>query len=469
MKPNSLHQGVRTAEQGGKQMRILLTLLVTVCLALNLTAGIKTGAMFEQYFENRTMRVDYYHMADKTNEYFSIDHVFAQGPWAGNPDSLIDPFNNGKYYVKIFDKASGQLIYSRGFNSYCGEYMTTDMAADGIKRTYLETALIPFPKAKIIFALERRDKMNQLQPYFKQEIDPAAVSIIKFKPDKRVTVLNIQNKGPAHKKVDLAFIAEGYTSGEKIKFKKDLERVTQLFFSYEPYKSQKDSFNIYGVFKPSQDKGTDEPTHGVYKNTVAGSTFNALGLYRYNLTESNRAIHDLAAHVPYDSVVILVNSERYGGGGIYNAFCLFTMELNKFGFLFLHEFGHSFGGLADEYYSSKVAYNEFFPPGVEPVEPNITALLDPDNLKWRQLVTKGVKIPTPWDKEKFDKKNHLGKKIHLANPKYRGKTGAFEGAGYASTGLYRPAIDCLMHTSTLQPYCSVCQEAIASVIRYHTR
>lgn len=439
---------------------------------LSLTAGTtvkNTGAMFEKYFENRTMRVDYHHMADKTNEYFSIHQVYSQGPWAGNPKRLIDPFNNGKYYVNVFDKASGQLIYSRGYNSYCGEYMTTDMAANGIKRTYHETALIPFPKDKIVFALERRDKKNKLQPFFKQEIDPKHVSVIQFKEDKSVSVLEIQKKGESHKKVDLAFIAEGYTKRDKIKFKKDLEKVVDLFFEYEPYKSHKKDFNIYGVFKPSQHSGTDQPTHGVFKNTVADSTFNALGLYRYNLTENNRAVHDIAAHVPYDSVVILVNSERYGGGGIYNSYCIFTMELKKFGFLFLHEFGHSFGGLADEYYSAAVAYNEFFPPGIEPVEPNITALLDPDNLKWRRLVSKGVKIPTPWGKEKFDKKKYLGKKVHLADPKYKGKIGAFEGAGYSSTGLYRPAVDCLMHTSTLQPYCKVCQEAIASVIRYHTK
>ncbi|MGD2088186.1 MAG: M64 family metallopeptidase [Candidatus Aminicenantes bacterium] len=442
-------------------------------LFLFFTASIHLHADFRDYFVDKTMRIDYYHTADKTTEIISIDKIYLQAPgtgiWAGNPDALIDPFNNGQYYIKVYAEATGQLIYSRGFNSYCGEYITTDMAANGIKKTYHETALIPYPKKKIKFTLERRDKQNQLHPIFEQVIDPASIDIHKEPLTEGVTVFEILKNGPSHGKVDLAILAEGYTKAEAEKFKTDLDTITKIFFNHEPYKSYKNSFNVYGVFKPSRESGMDEPTHGIYKNTAVGAAFNALGLYRYMLTEENRALRDIAAHVPYDTIIIMVNSKRYGGGGIYNTYCLFSLEEEWFQYLLLHEFGHSFAGLGDEYYASQVAYNEFYPKGVEPTEPNITALLDPKNLKWQHLVTKGIKIPTPWEKEKYDQMDDAGKNAHLAKKEYQNKVGAFEGAGYSSKGLYRPMVNCMMFSRANIPYCKVCEAAIIKVIQHYTK
>jgi hypothetical protein len=443
-------------------------LIAFLCLSIPAAGSVQPELMFDAYFTDSTMRVDYYHMADKTSEFISIDKVYKQGTWAGNPDRLIDNFNNGKYYIKVYHAASGKLIYSHGFTSYCFEYMTTDMAAKGIKRTYHETALIPFPKQKVRFTLENRDRQNRLKPLLEQVIDPCSVDIVKESLTEGVTVIEVLNNGNPHQKVDLAFIAEGYTKDEEGAFKRDLKEITAAFFDFEPYKSHKQAFNVYGLFKPSQESGSDQPTHGIFKKTAVGTTFNAMGLYRYNLTEENRALHDIAAHVPYDTLVVMVNSSRYGGGGIYNTYCIFSRNPVKSVYLFLHEFGHSFAGLADEYYSSRVVYNEFFTPGVEPTEPNITALLDPAKLKWKHLVTKGTKIPTPWGKDKYDKMSARQKRVHRVKPEYRGIVGAFEGAGYASTGLYRPSIDCLMHTSDMQPYCKVCEAAILRMIEYYT-
>ncbi len=425
-------------------------------------------SFFQQYFEDKTMRVDYYHTADKTSELFSLDKIYQQGIWAGNPENVLDGFDNGSYYIKIYHVDSGTLIYSKGFTSYCSEYMTTDMAAQGIKRTYHETALLPFPKEKIKFTIERRDRKNILHPVFQQIIDPKSIEISKESLLDGVTVTEIIKNGDAHDKVDLAFIAEGYTLAEKDKFIQDMKNITDLFFKHEPYQSNRHLFNVYGVFKASLESGTDQPVEGIYKNTVVGSTFNALGLDRYNLTEENRMIRDIAAHAPYDALIIMVNSSRYGGGGIYNAYCLFTTNPEKHSYLLLHEFGHSFGGLADEYYAATVAYNEFYPLGIEPTEPNITALLNPTQLKWKSFCTKDIAIPTPWDKDNFDNKmNPRQKKLHLANPKFKGKIGAFEGAGYATNGFYRPAVDCLMFSSTLQPYCSVCAAAVTRMIHFY--
>jgi len=435
-------------------------------------ASIGLNAEYRDFFANKTMRVDYFHTADKNQEFISIDKIYMQAPgkgiWAGNPNKLIDPFNNGQYYIKVYDFKTGDLLYSKGFNSYCGEYMTTGPAAKGIKRTYHETALIPFPLHKIKFILERRDRKNQLNPIFETVINPRAIEILKEPLSEGVKVFEILKNGPSHNKVDLAVLGEGYTQAEEEKFKKDLKLMVNTFFNQEPYKSNKEKFNIYGVFKSSQESGVDEPSHGIYRNTALGASYNALGLYRYMLTEENRKIRDVAAHVPYDALVIMVNSRRYGGGGIYGTYCIFSLEEEWYPYLFLHEFGHSFAGLGDEYYASTVAYNEFYPKGIEPTEPNITALLDPKHVKWQHLVTKGIAIPTPWNKEQYDQMTDAQKKIHRAKKEYQGKIGAFEGAGYSSEGLYRPMVDCMMFSRAIIPYCKVCQEAITKVIRHYS-
>jgi hypothetical protein len=426
---------------------------------------------FDDYFIDNTMRIDYYHMADKTTEFISIDKMYQQGTWAGSLNSLIDPFNNGNYSIKIYDDDSDTLIFSRGFNSYCGEYMTTNMAANGIKRTFHETALIPFPKKKIKFTVERRDRKNQLNPVFSQTIDPQSIDISKESLTQGVTVFETVKNGDPHQKVDLAFIAEGYTKTEKVKFKQDLQRMTTEFFNQEPYKSHKNDFNIYGVFKASQESGPDEPGNGISRNTVVDASFNALGLRRYMLTEANRALRDIAAHVPYDAVIIMVNSQRYGGGGIYNSFCIFSCDNQWSAYLLLHEFGHSFAGLADEYYSSAVVYNEFYPKGIEPTEPNITALLDKNNVKWKHLVKEGTPIPTPWGKEVYDNSNKKNKAAYIKAKalELKDTVGAFEGAGYAARGLYRPMVNCIMFSKAKIPYCKVCEEAVVRMIEYYIK
>lgn len=467
------------------------------------------GVRFDRYFIDRTMRIDYYHTGDAKEEWITIDKVYQQGTWAGSTVHLIDTFNNGQYYVKVFDLATNQMIFSRGYNTYFAEYKTTEAALKGVKRTYHETILIPYPKRKIQLTIELRGRDNILRQIFTTIIDPADISIVRDSLSRDVKVFKFLYNGDPHKKVDLAFIAEGYTARQEEKFKRDMKRLIKIFFSQEPYKTYMDRFNIYGVFKASQESGCDEPTHGVYKNTVLSSSFNSLGSYRYLLTEDNRTLRDIAAHVPYDALLIPVNHTRYGGGGIYNFYCIFTVNNRWTDYLMLHEFGHSFAGLADEYYSASVAYSDFYPPGTEPVEPNITAHPDPENIKWKSLLTPGIQIPTPWNKAEFDKMESAYQKkrakLHsriaelyrkkapqeeikeaekeleklslkhdeevrkfMERSKFRGKVGAFEGAGYVSKGMYRPMIDCIMFSKGKKPYCKVCENAIIRMIKYYT-
>lgn len=468
----------------------------------------QSSVIFDKYFLDKTMRVDYFHIGHAKEELVTLDRVYQQGIWAGSKKNLIDGFDYGRYCIKVYDFASGTLIFSKGFDSYFGEYQTTAAAGRGVKRTYHESALIPCPKNKIKFSLESRDRQNFSRPIFSGEIDPASITVLKKPLSSGVKVFELLKSGDPHQKVDIAFIAEGYTSKEEPKLKADLERFVQVLFKLEPYKSQKNQFNIYGVFKASDDSGCDEPSHGSFKNTAVGATFDSLGSERYVLTEDNRSLRDIAAHVPYDALFIMVNHKRYGGGGIYNFYCTFTVDNQWYEYLFLHEFGHSFAGLGDEYYTSDVAYNEFYPKGVEPREANITALLDSKNLKWKKMVGPGIEIPTLWEKAEFDEKDNAYQKVRrdindkiakmkrsgapaaeaakveaeserlskehadwvdqfLAKSKVAGKIGAFEGAGYAAKGLYRPAVDCLMFTKGTKPFCRVCQEAVRRMIQFY--
>ena len=465
---------------------------------------------FDDYFSDQTMRIDYHHIGDAKSELVTIDQIYGYGIWAGSLVHLIDNFNNGAYYYKIYDAKSGELIFSKGFDSYFKEYQTSDAGLNGIKKAYHETAIIPYPKNKIRFTLEKRDKQNGLNEIFSVIIDPADLFIIKEEPkDKDVSVIKALYNGNPHSKLDVVILGDGYMSSEKTKFEKDLKRFTELFVSHEPYKSNKKNINIYGVFKPSEESGTDEPGAAIYKNTVLNTTFYSLGSERYLLTEDNKTMRNLAAFVPYDAIYIMVNSPRYGGGGIYNYYCTFVSDNQFSDYIFLHEFGHSFAGLADEYYTSDVAYNEFYPAGLEPVESNITRLLDKDNLKWKDLITPGIEIPTPWEKKDYDtndykwlkERNTMNKNIAelkrnkapkvqievaqqeyntkdkahsevvdkcLKGSKYWNMVGAFEGAGYSAEGMYRPMLDCIMFSKGTKPFCKVCANHVAKVIKHFT-
>jgi len=485
------------------------TFLLVLILVIFSSAPAQDNVRFEDYFTDLTLRIDYFHIGNSGEEVITIDQLYQQGIWAGSRRNLIDPFNIGRYSVKIYDEVSGNLVYSKGFDSYFGEYKTTDAALGGEKRTFHESVLIPYPQNRIIFTLEVRNRENRLLPLFKKTIDPASNSIHKERPGDGTYVFEAFLSGDPHTKVDVAIIGEGYTRAQTDKFQADLKIFTDIFFSQEPYTAYQDSFNIYGVLKPSQESGCDEPRHGIFKNTALNATFNSLGSERYLLTEDNRSLRDAASHVPYDALYIMVNHSRYGGGGIYNLYCTFTTDNQWRSYLFLHEFGHSFAGLADEYYTSSVAYNEFYLRGVEPLESNITALIEKTGVKWESFMTEGIEIPTPWEKEEFDKMDNAYQKVrqelndkiaglkrqgapseeiarieaesealslqhaqridaYLAQSRFAGAVGVFEGAGYSSQGLYRPMLDCLMFTKGDKPFCRVCEQAIIRVIKFYT-
>jgi len=469
---------------------------------------------FETFFENHTMRIDYFHVGDKESDEIVLDMIYKEGEWAGNPNSLFDEFNNGKYYYKIFDVNSNTLIYSKGFNNYFHEYQTTAPAGKGIKRAYHETALIPYPKNKSLFVIEKRDQYNILSPIYQKVIDPADYHIItENKANSNDHVYEANIAGHPHQCVDIVFVGEGCTAKEKRKFNKDVKRYMNELFSIEPFKRNKEKFNVRGILRYSQESGVDEPTKNRYKNTILDATFNSFDSPRYLLTENNKMLHDIAARVPHDAIIILANIDRYGGGGIYNFYSISTANESRWNdFVFIHEFGHSFAGLADEYYSSSVAYDDFYPAGIEPTEPNITRLLNSKQLKWKAMLDKGLEIPTDWGKSQYDSMSIRVGELHrdrnaavadlkaenkteteidkcrenfkqdiaatrqrlkdfMSNHPLRGKVGVFEGAGYSTEGIYRPTLNSMMHQFTDQDkkFYPVSEHAIETVIDYYTK
>jgi uncharacterized FlaG/YvyC family protein len=462
---------------------------------------------FEACFTDHTMRIDFFQTGDSDETYVSIDQIYKYPKWAGNPKKTIDTMNSGMYYVKIVDKATNRLLYSKGFATLFGEYKTTDDAKNNIKKTYLQTALIPYPKYPFMFIIEARDKNNLLYPQFVINIDPRDENIIHEESNTDDRIYKAIENGDPHDKVDIVFIAEGYKAEDWEKFKKDVDRFTKAIFRAEPFQSHKEKFNVSGVFRASQHRGTDEPTKGIFKNTVLDSSYNALNTPRYLLIDDTKTLRDIASRVPYDTLIVMANTPRYGGGGIYNDYTIFTSDDERSEQTLMHEFGHGFADLADEYFTSSVAYNEFYPPGVEPYEPNITALLNPEHIKWKHLLAPGIPIPTPWGQEEVEilekkKKEAANKAKQLISSlehdqasevdirkvqedlnstleqinmeikkvllkyqeKYKGKIGVFEGAGYSPKGLFRSEVHVGMFSNG--EYGPVSEEAILRII-YH--
>jgi hypothetical protein len=457
-------------------MRVLLPLLLVM------PAMLAAQVRFEDHFEDRALRMDLYQTGDASIENVTLGRILREGPWPERTDRLIEPFQNGKYRVTVYDVASNALLYARGFDCMFGEYRTTTPAREGVAKVFERSIRVPMPKRPARFVLERRDRENIPRPLFTMALDPKDLHIIRENPDGKDQITEVKINGEPRSHVDIVFLAEGYAAGEREKFIADIDRLSQKLFEVEPYAGARKRFNLRGVFRPSPESGTDEPRQGIFKKTALHSSFNTFDLDRYLLTEENHRLREMAGQVPYDAIVILVNSPRYGGGGIYNDYCMTTVDNARSPQVFVHEFGHAFGGLADEYYTSDVAYNEFYPQGVEPLEPNITALLDPAHLKWSHLAAPGIAVPTPYGKDAIDSllvsrpkapeaaRREIDARVDSIRKVYApvyGKVGAFEGAGYASRGLYRPMVYCLMINNPKNEFCLVCREALGRMIDFY--
>ncbi|RHJ81836.1 M64 family metallopeptidase [Parabacteroides sp. AM08-6] len=401
---------------------------------------------FDKYFEKKSLRVDFALSGNAASQSAAIQQLREEPVWGGPVKNLIDKFNYGGYYVNVYDKASNKLIYSRGFNTLFEEWRSTEPAKTETQ-SWTNSTSIPFPKSKIVLEITARDKADmQFHPLLTTDVDPASIFIDRGKL-KSNTVFQIQNNGNSSEKVDLVFIAEGYTATEQEKFVADAKRFTEALFATPPYTDHRNDFNVWAVELASEESGTDISGKGIFKNTALNTGYYTFGVDRYLTTQDMKSIRDAVWNVPCDAIFLLINTDTYGGGGMYNFYACGTADNPRTPVVFTHEFGHSFAGLADEYFSSEVAYQDFYNLKYEPWEPNITTLVDFDS-KWKDLLPAGTPIPTQPDDA------------------HKEKIGVFEGGGYISKGIYRPMDHCMMRDYA--PFCPACSRAIVRMIQYLT-
>jgi hypothetical protein len=404
-------------------------------------------ADFNDLFINKTLRIDYYHAGNQQSEEYYLDEVMIEPFWAGSQENLIDTFFYGQNYVKVIDPITGMLLYSRGYSTLFGEWQTTEEAKH-IRRALNETIVVPLPKSEADILIYSRNLKGIFEERFMYHFKPGNYFI---STERRLEypAFDVFISGHPEKKVDIVVLPEGYNETEMGIFISDCEKFADILFSFEPYSSYKDKFNIRGILAPSENSGSDIPADSAWQKTILNTTFYTFNSERYCMTYDNKSVRDLAANAPYDQIYILVNTKKYGGGAIYNYYSV-SVNSNLFASqIFVHELGHGFAGLGDEYYDSEVAYSDFYHTDVEPWEPNLTTLVN-FNYKWKKFIDKNTPVPT------------------TPENKYLDKTGVFEGGGYVSKGVYRPAFDCLMNSFKEKKFCEVCRISIEKMILFYS-
>ena len=437
----------------------------------------------------RTLRLDYVHSGTASEERFALDGVALEGPWPGPPDGLIDTSGLGKYLFEVRGEG-GRVLYSRGFASVFGEWQATP-EAKALTRAFHESVRFPVPAGPVSVALLERAAAGPFKEVWSVPVDPASPLVDRAPAPTAGRVWAVLENGDPREKVDLLLLGDGYTAAEMDKWHRDAQRMAGLLFAVSPFKEHRQDFNVWAVDTPSELTGVSRPSDGVYRRTPVGASYDAFGSERYVLTLDNKKMREVAAAAPYEFVEIVVNDRKYGGGGIFNLYATVAADSAWAPYLFVHEFGHHFAGLADEYYTSPVSY-EPSASRPEPWEPNATA--DPHAARWRELLTAGIALPTPWPKAEFEaaqrdfqarrraiRAEHRAEEemdalfreerawtTRLLAP-FAGQVGAFEGALYEATGYYRPQADCIMFTRDRVPFCAVCRRAIERVIDLYAR
>lgn len=441
-----------------------------------------------------TVRVDYAHSGNALQDAYALERVVIEPlPWPGNTARNLDNTNRGQNRVEVVDAKTGDLLYSRGFSTVFGEWRTTDEASR-VSRAFHESVRFPKPDRPVRVRILERDERNQFSVAWSIEVDTDAQDVVKKQPAAPARPIPIHVSGASSEKVDLLVLGDGYTAAETKKFESDARRLVQHLFSVSPFKERAKDFNVWGLAVPTEESGVSRPSTGVHHASKLGTRYDIFGSERYVLTLDNRALRDIAQHAPYEFIEILVNNETYGGGGIFGQFSTAAAGNEWANYLFVHEFGHHFAGLADEYYTSPVAYAAAG-ARMEPWEPNVTALRDPANIKWKRHVKAGTPLPTPWPKQEYEEASRAFQKkraaLRAANrpesemnalfredlkatralfadrpgrPRpHRHDVGAFEGANYEASGYFRPTMQCLMFDRS-EAFCPVCQDGVTEII-----
>ena len=402
---------------------------------------------FTAFFEEKSLRMDYLFTGDATTQEISLDKLSSWEGWAGRKHRVGELPLKGNGQVEVSDEATGQVIYRTSFSSLFSEWLSTD-EAQTTRRSFEATFLVPYPKQTVKVKVSLLNARHEVISAMTHRVDPKDILIHAM--GQRITPHKyLLKSGTPDRCVDIAICAEGYTADEMELFYKDAQVACDALFDHEPFKSMKNRFNVVAVASPSLDSGVSVPRLGVWKQTAFGSHFSTFYSDRYLTTLQVKSIHDALAGIDYEHIIILANTDEYGGGGIYNSYTLTTAHHPMFRPVVVHEFGHSFGGLADEYFYDNDVMTDTYPLDIEPWEQNITTQVNFDS-KWKDMLPKGTPNPTP------------------INQKEKYPVGVFEGGGYSAKGIYRPAYNCRMRTNENPEFCPVCQRALRRLIEFYT-
>ncbi len=404
------------------------------------------GQTFDDNFYEKTLRIDYIHAGDSEHESYYFESLKEEPHFAGSKSTLIDDNNFGMQRLEVYDIESNTLIYSRGFCVLFTEWQSTP-EAKLIEKAYRESMVMPFPKKDVRIEIHSRNRQGVFEKKFEHLVDVNSIYI-----EKRVSTLDsfdILSSGEPASKVDIVFLSEGYAADEYDKFKADCENFKYEIFKFSPFKERESDFNIRGVWAPSQDSDITNPGKDMWHNTALEAKFFTFESDRYQMVDDFQKVRDVASTVPYDLIYILSNTETYGGGAIYNFYGISSSSHpTEAGRVFVHEFGHLLLGLGDEY-EGDASVEEFYPEGIEPWEVNLTRNIDFDKkVIWNSLLDKSTPIPT---EECAENSNVVG---------------LYEGGGYASEGIYRPWVNCIMRTLNDGGYCPVCKGGINQMIDF---
>lgn len=404
--------------------------------------------VFADHFADKTLRVDYIFNGNASGQAICLDGLSALPTWAGRKHHLAELPLQGNGQIIMRNAASGKTIYTTSFSSLFQEWLETDEARN-VTKGFENTFLLPYPLQPVEIEITLLDPRCNVRASMKHIVHPNDV-LIEQKGNSHITPHKylLHNDSP-EKCIDVAILAEGYTLQEMQTFYEDADIACKSIFDHEPFKSMKKRFNVVAVASPSTDSGVSVPRLNEWKHTAFGSHFSTFYSDRYLTTSRVKAIHDALAGIPYEHIIILANTEEYGGGGIYNSYTLTTAHHPMFRPVVVHEFGHSFGGLADEYFYDNDVMTDTYPLDIEPWEQNISTQVD-FAAKWKDMLSENTPVPTP------------------AEVSENYPTGVYEGGGYSAKGIFRPAENCRMRTNEYPAFCPVCQRVLRRIIEFYT-
>ena len=403
---------------------------------------------FEDFFEDKTLRIDYNFAGNAHQQEIAVDQLNVSPHWYGKRQRLAELPLEGNGQITVRSHKTGQVIYRHSFSTLFQEWLSYP-EAQNVRKSFENVFLVPMPKDTVDVTLDLRNNRREVMASLTHQVVPTDILIRRIGEKDVTPYETIQEAKDSQHCIHVAYLAEGYQKDEMSTFIDDVHVAMEALFEHEPFKSLRDRFHIVAVKAPSQESGTSEPGRGIWKNTALHSHFDTFYSDRYLTTLHLKDMHDWLAGIPYEHIIVLVNSGRYGGGGIFNSYNLTTTHHAKYRPVVVHEFGHSFCGLGDEY-AYDIEEVPMYPKDIEPWEPNLTTLVDFPS-KWQDLVDKKTPVPTPLTMQ------------------YKDKVGVYQGAGYNVKDVYRPCQDCRMRTNEHPVFCPVCQRALTRLIDFYTK